>query len=65
MKERYNRSYAIIGRLAERVCTPKQAQAEIETVVAAVRKNNPDRYPQNDSFGEAVYPLKGQGSSAR
>ena len=59
MKARYSRSYGVIGRLTSGI-TPKHAQAEIETVVAGMRKKYPDRYPQTDSFGATIYPLKEQ-----
>ncbi len=59
MQARYSRSYGIIGRLAHQI-SPKHAQAEIETVVSAMRKKYPDRYPQSDSFGATIYPLKEQ-----
>src|SRR5438270_126621 len=53
MKIRYSRGYAIIARLAPGVAE-KQAQAELDTVAAAMRKNHPDNYPPNDSFGIAA-----------
>ncbi len=59
MKARYSRSYGVIGRLTSGIA-PKHAQAEIETVVAGMRKKYPDRYPQTDSFGATIYPLKEQ-----
>jgi putative ABC transport system permease protein len=59
MKTRYSRSYAVIGRLVDGL-SPKQAQAEIETVVSAMRKRFPNNYPQTDSFGATIYPLKEQ-----
>jgi putative ABC transport system permease protein len=59
MKQRGSRSYSIIGRLASNVSS-QQAQAEIETVVRAMRQHNPDSYPQNESFGATIYPLKEQ-----
>jgi putative ABC transport system permease protein len=59
MKARYSRSYGVIARLTSGIA-PKHAQAEIETVVAGMRKKFPDRYPQTDSFGATIYPLKEQ-----
>ncbi len=59
MKERGSRSYAVIGRLAPQV-SPQQAQAEVETLVAGMRARFPDNYPQTDSFGATLYPLKEQ-----
>jgi len=59
LKARYSRSYGIIARLAPNV-SPKQAQAEIETVVSAMRRRYPNNYPQTDSFGATIYPLKEQ-----
>ena len=37
-----------------------QAQAEIETVVRGMRQRYPDNYPQSDSFGATIFPLKEQ-----
>jgi putative ABC transport system permease protein len=59
MKVRGSRSYGVIGRLAEGL-TAKHAQAEIETVVSAMRKKFLNNYPQTDSFGATIYPLKEQ-----
>jgi putative ABC transport system permease protein len=57
MKIRYSRNYAIVARLASGV-SERQAQAELETIAAAMRKNHPNNYPQNDSFGVTAFPLK-------
>src|SRR6476469_1945260 len=57
MKNRGSRSYGVIGRLASGVSAP-QAQAEIETVVRAMRQRFKDNYPQTESFGATIYPLK-------
>ncbi|HEY2713699.1 MAG TPA: ABC transporter permease [Chthoniobacterales bacterium] len=57
MKERGSRSYGVIGRLAFHV-SPAQAQAEIENVVRGMRRRYQDNYPQTDSFGATVFPLK-------
>ncbi len=59
MKNRGSRSYGVIGRLAPGV-TPQQAQAELDTVVRQMRTRFPGNYPQTDSFGATVYPLKEQ-----
>ncbi len=59
MKRRGSRSYGVIGRLASGVSV-EQAQAEIETVVRAMRQRFPDNYAQNDSFGATLFPLKAQ-----
>ncbi len=59
MKRRGSRSYGVIGRLAPGV-SPQQAQAELETVVAGMRARFKDNYPQTDSFGATLYPLKEQ-----
>ena len=59
MKHRGSRSYGVIGRLAPNV-SPHQAQAELETVVRAMRSRFPNNYPQTDSFGATIYPLKEQ-----
>ncbi len=59
MKERGSRSYGVIGRLAPHI-SPEQAQAEIETVVRAMRQRFKDNYAQTESFGATIYPLKEQ-----
>ena len=59
MKARYSRSYGIIGRLTEGI-SAKHAQAEIETVVSAMRQKFRNNYPQTDSFGATIYPLQEQ-----
>ena len=59
MKRRGSRSYGVIGRLAAGV-SPQQAQAELETVVSGMRARFKDNYPQTDSFGATIYPLKEQ-----
>jgi putative ABC transport system permease protein len=56
LKIRYSRGYAIVARLAHRV-SAKQAQAELDTVTATMRKNYPDNYPKDDSFGITAFPL--------
>jgi putative ABC transport system permease protein len=59
MKRRSSRSYGVIGRLAPGISS-QQAQAEIETVVSGMRTRFKDNYPQTDSFGATIYPLKEQ-----
>ncbi len=59
MKRRGSRSYGVIGRLASGVSS-QQAQAELETVVRGMRTQFTDNYPQTDSFGATIYPLKEQ-----
>ncbi|HXA09486.1 MAG TPA: ABC transporter permease [Chthoniobacterales bacterium] len=59
MKNRGSRSYGVIGRLAPGASAP-QAQAEIETVVRAMRPRFKNNYPQTESFGATLYPLKEQ-----
>ncbi len=59
MKRRGSRSYGVIGRLAPGVSS-QQAQAELETVVSGMRTRFKDNYPQTDSFGATIYPLKEQ-----
>ncbi|MEO6871960.1 MAG: ABC transporter permease [Chthoniobacterales bacterium] len=59
MKQRGSRSYGVIGRLAPHV-SAQQAQAEIDTVVRQMRERFPGNYPQTDSFGATLFPLKEQ-----
>lgn len=59
MKRRGSRSYGVIGHLAPRVL-PQQAQAELDSVVKEMRARFKDNYPQTESFGATVYPLKEQ-----
>lgn len=59
MKQRGSRSYGVIGRLAPGVSV-QLAQAEIETVVRGMRLRFKDNYPQTESFGATLYPLKEQ-----
>jgi putative ABC transport system permease protein len=56
MKARYSRSYAIIGRLAAGTSVA-QAQAEIETINGQMRREHPDNYSQDNSFGGDVLLL--------
>jgi putative ABC transport system permease protein len=57
MKKRGSRSYAIIGRLATGTSVP-QAQAEIEAINAQMRREHPDNYMQDNSFGGDVLLLQ-------
>ncbi|MEO7166146.1 MAG: ABC transporter permease, partial [Chthoniobacterales bacterium] len=59
MKRRGSRSYGVIGRLAPGASVA-QVQAELETVVRGMRARFPNNYPQTDSFGATLYPLKEQ-----
>jgi putative ABC transport system permease protein len=59
MQNRGSRSYGVIGRLAPGV-SPQRAQAEVETFVPGMRKRFSKNYPQTDSFGASIYPLKEQ-----
>ena len=56
LKIRYSRGYDVIARLAPGI-SQKQAQAELDTVAAAMRKKYTDNYPQDDSFGITAFPL--------
>src|SRR5207244_1474896 len=56
MKIRYSRSFAIIGRLSSGT-SEAQAQAEIETINGQMRREHPDHYTQDASFGGDVLPL--------
>ncbi len=57
MKARYSRSYAVVGRLAPNT-SAKQAQAEIENINSQMRREHPNNYSQDDSFGGDVLPLQ-------
>src|SRR5437899_1960664 len=56
MKARYSRSFAVIGRLAS-ATSVAQAQAEIETINAQMRREHPNNYGQSNSFGGDVFRL--------
>src|SRR5262249_21768587 len=56
MKARSSRAYFIIGRLAAGTSLA-QAQAEIETINAQMRREHLDNYSQDDSFGGDVWLL--------
>ena len=57
MKERGSRSYATIGRLAPGTSVA-QANAEIETINAQMRREHTDNYSQDNSFGGDVFLLQ-------
>src|SRR5436853_2800935 len=57
MKKRGSRSYAMIGRLAPGTSLA-QAQAEIESINAQMRREHPDNYSQDNSFGGDVFSLQ-------
>jgi putative ABC transport system permease protein len=56
MKARSSRSFAIIGRLAS-ATSVVQAQAEIETINAQMRREHPNNYGRDNSFGGDVLSL--------
>jgi putative ABC transport system permease protein len=56
MKTRGSRQYAVIGRLPAGTSVA-QAQAEIETINAQMRREHPDNYSQDNSFGGDVFAL--------
>jgi putative ABC transport system permease protein len=56
MKARPSRSFAVVGRLAPG-SSVAQAQAEIETINAQMRREHPNNYSQDNSFGGDVLPL--------
>ena len=57
MKARYSRSFWIVGRLAPGT-SAAQAQAEIETINAQMRREHTDNYAQDNSFGGDVLLLQ-------
>ncbi|PYI48574.1 MAG: ABC transporter permease [Verrucomicrobia bacterium] len=57
MKKRGSRSYAMIGRLAPGTSLA-QAQTEIESINAQMRREHPDNYMQDNSFGGDVLSLR-------
>ena len=57
MKVRSSRSFWIVGRLAPGTSTA-QAQAEIETINAQMRREHLDNYSQDNSFGGDVLSLQ-------
>src|SRR5437773_566298 len=56
MKARYSRSLGVIGRLTPGTSVAK-AQAEIETINAQMRREHPNNYGKDNSFGGDVLPL--------
>lgn len=56
MKIRYSRGLGVIARLKAGVSVA-QAQAEIETINAQMRREHPNNYSQDTSFGGDVLPL--------
>jgi putative ABC transport system permease protein len=56
MKVRYSRSFAIVGRLAQGTSVAR-AQAEIATITAQMRREHPNNYTQDNSFGGDVLLL--------
>src|SRR5438034_3789885 len=57
MKVRSSRSFWMVGRLAPGT-SAAQAQAEIETINAQMRREHLDNYSQDNSFGGDVLSLK-------
>src|SRR5881296_1367840 len=57
MKVRSSRSFWMVGRLAPGT-SAAQAQAEIETINAQMRREHTDNYSQNNSFGGDVLSLQ-------
>lgn len=55
MKARYSRSFYIVGRLTG--SSVAQAHAEIEAINAQMRREHPENYTQDGSFGGDVLPL--------
>ena len=56
-KARSNRGFWIVGRLAQGT-SAAQAQAEIETINAQMRREHADNYSQDNSFGGDVLLLQ-------
>jgi len=57
MKMRGSRGYFVIGRLAAETLVA-QAEAEIETINAQMRREHPENYTQDGSFGGEVFALR-------
>jgi putative ABC transport system permease protein len=57
MKARGSRGFFVVGRLAAGISVA-QAQAEIETINAQMRRQHPDNYSQDKSFGGDVFMLQ-------
>jgi putative ABC transport system permease protein len=58
LKDRGDRNYSVIARLAEKV-SRQQAQAELDRITADWRRQYPDNYT-NGGFGAKIYPLQEQ-----
>jgi putative ABC transport system permease protein len=59
LKSRGSREYGIIGRLRPDV-TAKQAQVELDALIARWKKDYPGSYGSDANFGAKVYPLHDQ-----
>ena len=57
MKMRGSRAYAVIGRLAAKTSFA-QAEAEIQTLNSQMRREHPENYSQDNSFGGDVFSLQ-------
>ena len=57
MKNRYSRALGIIARLAPGISV-SHAQAEVEMLNSQMRREHPDAYSQDESFGGDVFALK-------
>ena len=57
MKNRYSRGLGIIARLAPGISV-SHAQAEVEMLNSQMRREHPDAYSQDESFGGDVFALK-------
>ena len=57
MKTRYSRSFTVVGRLAPRMSLA-QAQVEIDTISAQMRREHPDNYMPDGGFGGEVLSLQ-------
>src|SRR5262252_5691376 len=57
MKARYSRGFFVVGRLAPET-SAAQAQAEVETINAQMRREHADNYSQDNSFGGDVLLLQ-------
>lgn len=57
MKARGSRGFFVVGRLASGT-SAAQAQAEIETINAQMRREHPENYSQDNSFGGDIFLLQ-------
>ncbi len=57
LKNRGSRGLGVIARLNAGI-SRQQAQAEIETINAQMRRENPDNYTQDNSFGGEIFGLQ-------